>query len=321
MSGFLDSKTRILDTVVTSEGRRQITQGKLRISHVSFTDGGTFYAADVVSGSSDATLRPMLEASDLPQDQITFEADDSGRLVPFRSAGAVRVRAGQLVSYQTVSGAYGFVETSVVLSGSDAADQQAVLLDESLVSFQRQLMLGTRDALFEDDGFAAGPSTVTFTIDDRGPIKDSSLQRASLDRMESLFQDPRLSHLPNFRYLPPVNHVRVAESRSSPLGNYRPWGRVGRMTYDELATELKRVELSGGSRSIRFDPTSRTNRIVCQLFERAPSGLRKLDVIDFGVHATGDPTSPSIRVLFAGKLMTDSAGTDTFLHLFTLVFE
>src|SRR5690242_15317363 len=96
--GLLDSKSRILDTLVTLEGRRQISTGKLKIEWISLTDTATFYEADLVSGSTDATRRLYLEACQLPQDQITFEADDSGRLMSFKNDKGLIISAGNILS-------------------------------------------------------------------------------------------------------------------------------------------------------------------------------------------------------------------------------
>ena len=79
MSGILDNKKRIMDVVITQEGKRQMANGDIRIQFASFTDKHTYYEADVVSGSSDAQGRLYFEASSLPFDQITFETDDSGQ--------------------------------------------------------------------------------------------------------------------------------------------------------------------------------------------------------------------------------------------------
>jgi len=331
MSGILDGKTRVLDTVITLEGRRQIAQGKLRIAHVSFTDGTAFYAGDVASGSADATSRLYLEAADLPQDQIVFESDDSGKLVPFRSSvGSAQVRAGQLIEYDIVSGTTGVIEQMRLLSGSAAYDESGVILDSSISSFQRQLLIGTHDLLFEDDGFGVGPDAVNFTITDAGPIRKITAQGAHVDQLESLFQDPRLSQLPNFKYLPPINAVPrgLSVDKSDPkqtahraLGNYAPWSRVASLTYSALKKELDAISKAGGRRTITFDPTTRTNRVIGQFFVRAPTGIHKLDIIDFGVHHTGNASSPTAHVFFAGRVLTDSLGTDTFVHLFTMVFD
>ena len=49
MSGILDKKKRILDFIITEEGRNQAANGELRIHYASFSDSAAFYTA--ISGS------------------------------------------------------------------------------------------------------------------------------------------------------------------------------------------------------------------------------------------------------------------------------
>jgi hypothetical protein len=134
--GLLDSKSRIIDAILTFEGRRQLAAGDMRIEHVSFSDAGTFYKPDSVSGSADATQRLYLEANSPPQDSITFEADDSGRLKPFNGSRGIQVRDGQILAYSfsAVSGSVitGSVESAEVLTGEAFASTSELLLSESL---------------------------------------------------------------------------------------------------------------------------------------------------------------------------------------------
>jgi hypothetical protein len=85
MSGILDNKSRVLDTILTNEGKRQIARGDLKVEYISYSDVGTYYAKDLISGSADASSRLYFEQCSLPQDQITFEADDSGNIKPFNN--------------------------------------------------------------------------------------------------------------------------------------------------------------------------------------------------------------------------------------------
>ena len=43
MAGILDNKERIIDSIVTLEGRRQVIGGKLKVEFASFSDRYTFY--------------------------------------------------------------------------------------------------------------------------------------------------------------------------------------------------------------------------------------------------------------------------------------
>ena len=61
MAGILDSKSRILDTILTLEGKKQLSNGGIGIKYVTFTDNATYYAADLENGASSATNRIYFE--------------------------------------------------------------------------------------------------------------------------------------------------------------------------------------------------------------------------------------------------------------------
>jgi hypothetical protein len=335
MSGILDNKSRVLDVLATQEGRRQIAAGDLRIEYVSFTDAGTYYAADLQSGSRDATQRVFLEQSNLPQDQITFEADDSGKLQPFKNKNGIQVKDGQLINYSfaATEGAEisGSSESMRVLTGTEFASTSDELLGSMVDNFQRLQVIASKNLIFEDDGFAAGPSDITFTIHNERPIPDRGTWTSHVDHVESLFDDPRLSGIQNFKYLPPINRIdnetidRSDHRATSDyqLGRYPPWGRTHLfpLTYEQIKFELDYYADLGYCKTVLFDPTSRDNRLILQMFEQGFNKLRKLDVIDFGQHATGDPASPTAHIFFVGRIFEDDNDTHTFVHLFTLLFE
>lgn len=331
MAGILDSKSRVMDTIITLEGRRQLADAKMKIEYVSFTDTGTYYRGDIASGSADASARIYFEQSHLPQDQITFEADDSGRLKPFRNGEGTTVKDGQIVTYTfdatTVMTLTGSSQGMRILRGDEFASTSESLLASSLQNFERLQVIGTRDKIFEDDGFAVGNKKIEFVIHDTRPIPDPSRHIAHVDHMESLFNDVRLSKVKNFKYLPPVNKVGDSsvdkkdhrKTTKNRLGNYKPWGRThdAGLSPRQLELELSRFEKTGYAKAVRFDPTSRDNHLVGQFFEVTNSVMRKLDVIDYGRYVW---KGESRQCFFVGKVMTDSNGSHTFIHLFTLVF-
>lgn len=326
--GILDSKTRILDTVVTLEGRRQISTGKLKVEWISLTDTATFYEADLVSGSTDATRRIYLEACHLPQDQITFEADDSGRLKPFHNARGIQVKGGKIFA-DTVNITGSFANDSELIENDQFASMASSLLSSSLDNFKKMHVIATRDPIFEDSEFLAGPSSMRFVITDDDPISDNAAQSANINHLESFFQDRRLLHIDNFMYLPPLTKVtdpsvdltNLDDTRKFRLGEYTALGPIGKTDYSDFEEELMTAERTGFCKIVRFDPTSHHNRIVTQFFEIRKNDILKLDAIDFGTHTTDDPEFPIKKVYFLGKIMTDDYGNFTFIHLFTLVFE
>lgn len=326
--GLLDSKTRILDTQVTLEGRRQISTGRFKVEWVSLSDSLTFYEPDVVSGSSDATARIYLETCHLPQDQITFEADDSGRLQPFRNDKNIQVHNGKIFTgSQNITGS--FANDFELIENDQFASLASSLLSSSLDNFKKVRMIGTIDPIFEDSEFLAGPTDIEFIITDDGPISDVAEQTANINHLESFFQDRRMMHLDNFMYLPPVTKIddpavdltNPEHTRKFRIGEYAALGQTGRTDYSDFEQELATAERTGFCKTVRFDPTSRNNRIAVQFFEIRKNDVLKLDAIDYGTHTTGDPDYPLKKVYFLGKVLVDDNGNYTFIHLFTLVFE
>ena len=345
MSGILDNKSRVLDTIVTLSGRKQISSGKLQIKYVSFTDVLTHYQADLISGSVDATTRIYLEQCSLPQDQITLEADDSGRIQPFNNDMDVTVKDGQFISYSfdapTSLVLTGSGQSSYLLRGEEFASTAGLLLESSLQNFNKLRSIGTKDKLFEEDGFGFGNSNVEFVISNERPINNPSRFAANINHLESLFNDVRFSNVENFMFLPPVNK----QSDSTPkqqstaagnsatrnflqdhrqtshiqLGHYKPWGRthILGLTPNQLEHELLHFSRIGFSKKISIDPTSRNNNIIGQFFEINHHIMNKLDVIKFEKYVWNGSVK---NAFFIGKVMVDENNNHTFIHLFTLVF-
>jgi len=315
MSGILDSKSRVLDVILTNEGRRQISRADLKIEYVSFTDGSTFYQTNTYDDSLNESTRIYLESRNLPQDQITFESDDTGLLKPFNNDKNIKVINGTILT--------GSNANLTPLTGTQFSSTSESLLASSYDNFTKLQIIGTKDSLFEDDGFATNVSSVQFDISKTGPINlvnsnsqiDKSIANFSLTAAESLFQDVRLSKLRNFMYLPP----KIKGSGKN-LGSYAPLGSNGtsnKLTPEMLELEFKKLSDIGMRRIVNFEPTSKVNNLMCQLFEIENGSMKKLDVIDYGTYNLGGAIK---QVFFAGKIYIDANNNQTFVHLFTLLF-
>lgn len=305
--GIIDSKTRFIDTFLTQEGRRQLAEGKFIVEFVTFTDADTFYEKDAVSGSSDGTMRLFFEACDMSHDQLTFEADDAGRLKPFRGSD-LGVIDGKVLS--SSNSAY-----LSVVTGSAFTSVGQTLLSSSIDNFNKLYVIRTNDAFFDDEReFETSVDKVKFTVADHAPLKRDDVRSTTIDHVESLFQDKRLSSTPNFRYLPPVNSSVTGDGIRSPLGVYPIIGqRKTPYTFQQLKTELATRERA----SVEFSVASARNNVVCQMFELKSDVLTKLDVIDFGETNDGGVLK---RVFFVGKVFIDGHGLQTFVNMFTLIF-
>lgn len=308
--GILDNKSRVLDVVVTTEGKRQLLNGKLKIVYASFSDAGMFYSADAISGSADPTSRLSFEAVSLPSDQLTFESTELGDLLGNDSMNHI-MSNGKVVVYETSANTTQ-LQTMTSLSGSALSDAAESILGLQNANFQKLMLLGTRDRFYDENEFEVGPNEVRFQMMNDKPIVDESVKIANVNSLDSLFSDVKLSQAPNFAFLPPRN------KNGKIFQGYRALGATQKLTYDQLSQELKSYERSGYCKTVRFDPTSKDNNIVCQVFEQGFDSLKKLDIIDFGLHQT---SNTNVHVFFVGKLLVDSMNTHTFVHIFTLVFE
>ena len=330
MSGILDNRTRIMDTILTLEGRRQMADGKLKIEYVSFTDNSTFYDPDVVSGSADPTNRIYFEQCHLPQDQITFEADDSGRLKPFKNSNNINVsNSGKI--FVSSSANLTFLEGSAFTSAANE------LIVSSIKNFNNLQIIGTKDFVFENEGFEIGPSEISFDVLYKNKIGKSDqeiitkfskdfFEERNLEEFPTLFNSKWLDKVTNFKFLPPINKVfnnSVTDKSSiqflenNKIGDYKDLKSKSYNVVD-LERDLEDIEKKGLKKSITFDPTSLNNNIVSQFFEINEVEIKKLDVIDYGTYFNNGKLK---HTFFVGKIMVDADDSQCFINLFTIVFE
>lgn len=330
MSGLLDSKERIMDTIVTLEGRRQIADGKLKIEYVSFTDGATFYSLDAVSGSADVTSRLYFEQGHLPQDQITFEADDSGKLKPFKNSQGIQVLGGLIPVPATVtsdlfSGSQ--ISTYNFLTGTAFSSTAESLLASSVDNFKKLYVIGTKDVLFlEEESTKLSKQTVSFKVTENNPLPANKKVK-DLVVLPSIFNDKTFNKVKNFQYLPPINRIYDKfVNRKDPevindnsIGNYPQLSDFkGNYGFEELNVELKSLEEKGFKETVYFDATSLTNKLFSQVFEITGNSLQKLDILEFGTFKHENKIK---QVFFVGKVFLDQYENNTFVKIFTLVFE
>lgn len=351
MSGILDSKSRVLDSIVTLEGRKQLANGGINIRYVTFTDGATFYAADVLSGSADATSRLYLEASHLPQDQITIQSDFDGRLEPFGSSGLldVLIKNGQVFKTgftraeetEILSGSVRPMFTTQVLSGDTLSSVADGLLTASIENFNKNYIISSKDEIFDDDGFGVGNKETSFVLTSDRPISRTQGSIANIDTLPEIYADPKFSNFINFKYLPPINRIddqSIDKTNSSQvnsflLGDYKPWGETKKLNQVDVIKNLAPFASQGYVKTFNFDPTSRANNLFIQVFELEDSAMNKLDIIDFGTwfstsqeadeyqFVSPNKIGQTVKILFVGKLITKKeTNTNSFIHLFTMLF-
>ena len=264
MSGILDSKTRMIDAVVTEMGRRQMATGRLRVEYVSFTDSHTYYEADAVSGSSDARERIFFEApGDKRQDFVTFETDDSGNLLGYPTDPKTSLVGSDLFKVDVSASVSDITNFTYVSGSGDFASLSSGIVTSSIDHFKQLRIIGSTPTTRPEDleqKFELNQNSVEFIILNTHPFNDGpSDSQADINNVEPLFIDKRLSHIPNYKFLPPLvtePHVyddsgvyrgfdldyemdRQANGSEVFLGSYAPLNEtLEPLTYEHLMEHL-----------------------------------------------------------------------------------
>ena len=219
------------------------------------------------------------------------------------------------------------------IENSSFSSQIKGILTSSLDNFQDLQTISSIDRLFEDDQFNMSRNELTFDLSRSSTKTINSFKEAppSLNAIDSLFSDNKMSHLENFMYLPPI--VKTSDSLVPDktkienlvpyfLGNYPSWGdNEKKLTFSRLMEEVKSYEEIQSS--IYFNQSSRRNRLVGQFFEITDNSVSKLDVVDFGniTNESQEINTINNRVFFVGKTFLDNRGTTCFVNMFTLIFS
>lgn len=337
MSGILDSKTRIMDVVMTHEGRRQLAAGKFVPQFASFTDGAVFYSKDAASGSDDATQYIYFEAGSRQYDQIVIENDDSGLLVPY-NGDDIRVSTDGRVysaSIQTLAspggvGTYNRLNFEPVTSSFSSMFE--MISGSILNSLTRQYLVKTSYPYETYDNFVLSQEAITFRRNNFVPHRGTQ-PVGTVGSLDPLFIDAQLSHFDSFQFLPPtyVDDGQVVQN----LGTYEPIKQVDPLTYEELIQSLVGADPQVALKEkivVDFSQTSIESNVFMQMFEGSTSTvtdvslLKKLDCIDFGEFKDDlDKQRPFKRVFFVGKVYANEDGSNyqapAFVNLFTIVAE
>lgn len=351
MAGILDSKTRFIDMIVTQEGKRQISSGKLRAEYASISDSETFYDNLEVD---DVSNRIFFQAMDSHNNVIVLEKDDSGKMIEFNFSPTGSIVGNDIFNKDTS------VTSSLKLkavTGDDFASTATSIMKSFTSHFDALQTLSS----FEKSGndFELSSETITFAISNSVPFPlGPHSETINVNDAEPFFLDAKLTHLPNFQFLPPKN------SDGSNYGTYEDIRSLKRETLNDIKKSLgfegfsdvlpdegirkrrssaamrtdkvgdfdvvNRVSLNSPYKSnfkqyktVYFDKTSDQNNLIMQMFEDGPDAkLVKLDLIDAGSFIDNNsPFYPEKRVFYAGKIYMDDLDTPTFINIFTIIFE
>ena len=241
------------------------------------------------------------------------------------------------------------------ITGSAFASTSEKLLKTFVDHFKRNSLVGTY-FVNGANKFELNKKDLRFTISNSVPFAEGpKSQTVNVNDAEPFFFDSKLSHLPNFQFLPPVN------TDMSPYGNYQNLQSKRKETLEQIKLSLGVTNFdednvniedadTGGRQdklgdfsvinrkklnavdspitkqfdTITFKKTSTDNNLVIQLFENSRGAkLTKLDIIDAGVFYDSEahPNREQKHIFYVGKIYMDDFNTPTFINMFTLVLD
>jgi len=312
MAGILDTKRRIIDALITVDGRRQMAANTIDLSFATFSDEGLFYDSEDGTSARDISNLPIFEVMSLPKDVIIPEVDDDGAFSLNLADGNKIVNGRKVISgaLDTISvdenGARTVVKVESVLTGAINVFSGALeCMDTARKHFSQLSILKTDDGLL-DSAFRVDTNTINL---------DTSEIEIAQSAIRPLMFDDSINHIINTKYLPP--EVTTDENKSVPLGDYPKFTNEPHNNFDSFLESELLEALS--SQEINFTSTGRSNNILGQVFEVNKDGTAKLTIVDYGEFVAEN--QKKYRVFYLGKPIRDLNGTPKFCRLFTMVFE
>lgn len=228
MAGILDKKTRFIDLIVTQEGKRQIASGKLRAEYISVTDMHAFYNKGY--NFSEVGDRLYFQAMERPEHAITMEKDDSGKLFMFDHSPTGSIVGNSIFEKE------GNVATDLhklkIATGSQFASLSAGLEKSFLKHFKSNFFIATKD-LIGDVRFEISDNDLNYQITNNVPFQGGpNKEIINVNQAEPFMLDSKLTHLPNFQFLPPVNED------GSPYGEYKDIRNTTKENWPDIIDHL-----------------------------------------------------------------------------------
>lgn len=290
--GILDSKTRIIDLILTNEGKRQLVNGQMVTEYISFSDSSISY--------NDEDLEKLiLESNNLPQDQITAESDVNELL------------------RKLITDKFKIINSNVYdinlnpISGSELTNYFDEVSNSSLENFKKLQIIKSYDSFNTFDDLNSDKKLAQFKITEDDINKSDNTNKPNfklnINTMPSVFLDTDTSKSKNYLYLPPV------DENDSQLFDYGFKKGTNQIINDSILRE----RLKNKKRASFKLTGSGKNHI--QIFQSENDMLKKLDIIKYGEFV--DEESNKNEAYFLGKLIVDETGNSTFYRMFTILIK
>jgi len=312
MAGILDVKRRIIDALITQDGRRQMANGTISLNYASFSDEGIFYDSEDGESARDISNLPIFEVVSLPRDIIIPEVDDDGTFSLSLSDGNKIVNGRKVISgsFDVVTtdsnGVRTVVQAEPVLTGALNVYSGTLDILRTAVNHFSQLNVIATDGGLKESSFSVGTNTVKLTTIEK---------KISMSAVKPLLFNNSINHTINTRYLPPF--CQNAATDSGPLGDYPKFTTAPYNNFSSFKEQELKDSIS--SQEIIINSHASSNNLIGQFIETNKDVVDKLVIVDYGEFINEENVKH--RVFYLGKPIRDLSGNPKFCRLFTLVFE
>ena len=296
MAGILNTKSRVLDVVLTELGRDQINRGEFEVTFVTFSDKGSQYN-DVGKGVAGNIAESLhFETFSSPKDEIIPEISNRGDFVLTKQVTpSLVMNNGQLfeqtnTGYQQVEGFENITDFTTI-TPSRWADLQ-ILRTESNTS-----------------DFKLDKTSVTIEHKDKSIPKD-------VNGLKPILIDPRFTGTLNTLFLPPVSEYN---GQVQPMRAYNRYGPE-RSEKTVLEDDIKKRSWGMKRFLLGEDLDFPHYNLIGQAFMNKQQSIKKYLIVDAG-EFLDEQKVPKLQVYHLGFVYKDGNGVSKFSRGFSLVFH
>jgi len=312
MSGILNSKSRILDVILTQIGREQMSRGDFEISFATFSDRNVQYkegllpdnwikwneTPGVLSGVQEDIF---FEAFSSPNDEIIPEISDEGNFLLLQSVSPT-LKVVQGVLYEETANGYQKV---------DAFENIDKFSNITTNRWNNLQLLKTKTRL-QPPIFShnTDQEPIIFKVQEKTLVETASLPPVIVDE--------RFSNSLNTMFLAPVVSTPQGETKLRAFNNY-----TKEYSKDSVLEEIQRK--SSAMQSVKIKSETKNGyefyNFLGQAFIGTNQDVKKYLVVDGGEFVDSDGV-PVMQVYHLGFIFKDSSvGSGTSISKFSRGFS
>ena len=307
MAGILNKKQRIMDVIITQNGRRQLRNGTFNVKYISYSDRDIEYISDDGKTAADVSNHISFEAFSNVYDTIIPEIDNIDGTISYEQTSNFIIKNGFLLK-QTEDGNF------PVTGSGDLYDASEEIFSKSLDAFYKLDALGVDDELSGIGEFAIETNGNRYT-----PAVVSPLEEVDVFNAPGLLNDNKFRNSLTHAYMPPV--FKASNGSMQSFGKFKNLLSQNKdLDFDDFYEKEKLAEKN--FTAVKITNNTNYNDLLGQVFEidTQNNELNKLVLLEVG--SFGDPYgNPTHKIYYAGKLLYDNRGYQKFIRIFTIIFE